>query len=176
MKVVNLFGGPGAGKSTTAAGLFCAMKHHGYRVELVTEYAKDIVWADRHKELNDQLYITAKQHHRIFLLKDKVEFCITDSPIVMSLVYSRIMPSSFHPFVKDLFREYDNMAVMLNRTKPYVLFGRSQTEEEAKDLDRQIHTLVRTLVPPNKILTTDGNQNAPERILEWLYHTMNERS
>jgi len=168
MKVINLFAGPGAGKSTTAAGLFYEMKHQGYKVELVTEYAKDIVWADRHKELDDQLYITAKQHHRIFLLKEKVEYCITDSPVVLSLVYCRMMPSSFAPFVCDVFHEYDNIAVMVKRTKPYVLFGRTQTEEEAKDLDRKIHTLVHELVPPNKILEINGDVDAPKNILKWL--------
>lgn len=168
MKVINLFAGPGAGKSTTAAGLFHIMKQDGFKVELVTEYAKDIVWADRHKELDDQLYITAKQHHRIFLLKNKVDYCVTDGPLLLSLVYSRMMPQSFFPFVKDLFHEYDNMAIILKRTKPYVLFGRTQTEDEAKALDTQIHSLVYSLVPPNKIKEINGDLRAPEHILDWI--------
>jgi adenylate kinase family enzyme len=32
MKVINLFAGPGAGKSTTAAALFSKMKWKGYNV------------------------------------------------------------------------------------------------------------------------------------------------
>lgn len=168
MKVINLFAGPGAGKSTTAAGLFHIMKQDGYKVELVTEYAKDIVWADRHKELDDQLYISAKQHHRIFLLRDKVDYCITDSPLLLCLVYNRMMPSSFEPFIKDLFHEYDNIAVVLQRTKPYVLFGRTQTEEQAGELDRQIHSLVYSQVPPNKIIEANGDWTAPRHILDWI--------
>jgi len=39
-KVINLFAGPGAGKSTTAAGLFAEMKRANVDVELVTEYVK----------------------------------------------------------------------------------------------------------------------------------------
>jgi tRNA uridine 5-carbamoylmethylation protein Kti12 len=168
MKVINLFAGPGAGKSTVAAGLFHLMKLDGYKVELVTEYAKDIVWAGRHKELDDQLYITAKQHHRIFLLKDKVDYCVTDSPLLLSLVYCRMMPQSFFPFVKDLFHEYENYAVILKRTKPYVLFGRTQTEDEARALDGQINTLVYSQVPPNMIFETDGGVLAPEHVLNWI--------
>jgi tRNA uridine 5-carbamoylmethylation protein Kti12 len=168
MKVVNLFAGPGAGKSTTAAGLFHIMKQEGYKVELITEYAKDIVWADRHKELNDQLYITAKQNHRQFLLKGKVDYAITDSPILLCCVYSRMMPQSFQPFVKDVFHEYDNLAVILKRTKPYILFGRNQTEEEAKDLDRQIHSLVYSCVPPNAIIELNGDSDAPAQLLQWI--------
>lgn len=41
--VINLIGGPGSGKSTTAAGLFFRMKSMGVRCELVTEYAKELV-------------------------------------------------------------------------------------------------------------------------------------
>ena len=168
MIVVNIFGGPGAGKSTAAAGLFHLMKNEGFKVELVTEYAKDIVWADRHKELNDQLYITAKQHHRLFLLKDKVDYCITDSPLLLSLVYCRMMPSSFAPFVMDLFHEYDNVAFILKRTKPHLLFGRSQTEEEARFLDSSITRLVTSNVPPNRIVDIDGDSYAPTHMLEWI--------
>ena len=44
MKVINLWGGPGCGKSTTAAGLFSIMKMRGHKVELVTEYAKELTY------------------------------------------------------------------------------------------------------------------------------------
>jgi ATP:corrinoid adenosyltransferase len=65
MKVINIFAGPCAGKSTTAAGLFYLMKVSGYNVELVTEYAKDMTWEGRHNILGDQLYILAKQNRRL---------------------------------------------------------------------------------------------------------------
>ncbi len=55
--VVNLFGGPSAGKSTTAAGVFALLKLHDLRSELVTEFAKDLTWEKREKTLNNQYYI-----------------------------------------------------------------------------------------------------------------------
>ena len=42
--VVNLFGAPGAGKSTGAAYIFAILKMHGIDAELVTEFAKDKLW------------------------------------------------------------------------------------------------------------------------------------
>ena len=42
--VVNLFGVPGAGKSTGAAHIFSCIKMAGVNAELITEYAKDKVW------------------------------------------------------------------------------------------------------------------------------------
>jgi len=56
-KYINIFGGPGAGKSTTAALLFAEMKSGGFKVELVTEVAKDFVWEDRSTTLSIQPYI-----------------------------------------------------------------------------------------------------------------------
>ena len=40
--VINLFGAPGAGKSTGAAYIFALLKMAGIEAELVTEFAKDI--------------------------------------------------------------------------------------------------------------------------------------
>lgn len=44
MLVVNLFGTPGAGKSTGAAYIFSELKMRGINAELVIEFAKDKVW------------------------------------------------------------------------------------------------------------------------------------
>lgn len=44
MLVVNLFGVPGAWKSTGAAHVFSQLKMKGINAELITEFAKDKVW------------------------------------------------------------------------------------------------------------------------------------
>ena len=64
--VINLFGGPGCGKSTTMARLFADLKTMGYNVEMVSEFAKDLVYEMRQETMKDELYIFAKQHHRLF--------------------------------------------------------------------------------------------------------------
>ena len=83
--IVNLFGGPGTGKSTTAAGVFAKLKMQNINCELVQEFAKHVVWRGNFTTLNNQLYIFAKQHDRLFHLKDKVDIIITDSPTIMGL-------------------------------------------------------------------------------------------
>lgn len=61
--IINIYGGPGIGKSTIAAGLFNLMNvtYEGFTsVELVTEYAKDLIWENRLTTLQNQFYIDAK--------------------------------------------------------------------------------------------------------------------
>ncbi len=59
--IVNLFGGPGAGKSTMAAGLFSELKWRGINCELATEYAKEKVWEESYAIFENQIYIFGKQ-------------------------------------------------------------------------------------------------------------------
>lgn len=55
--VINLMGAPGTGKSTIASELFSKMKWLGYDVELVSEYAKELVWEERSETFKNELYL-----------------------------------------------------------------------------------------------------------------------
>lgn len=172
MRVVNLFGGPGAGKSTSAAGLFFLMKSdYGFveSVELVTEFAKDLVYAERFKELkgDNQLYITAKQYGKLHKLRNQIDYAITDSPIIQSLMYTP--PdyfSSFGTLLRELFDSFDNINFYINRVKPYKSYGRTQSEEEADIIGMRITNFLTN----NGIdyYNVDGNAVAPRNILELI--------
>ncbi|TYO65512.1 hypothetical protein FXV83_16395 [Bradyrhizobium hipponense] len=58
--VINLIGGPGSGKSTTAAGLFFLMKLAGLKAELVVEYAKELSYDENWSTLKNQLHVLAE--------------------------------------------------------------------------------------------------------------------
>lgn len=140
MKVINFWAGPGSGKSTTAAGLFYEMKKQGYEVELVTEYAKDMTWEERFNVLTDQLYVLAKQNRRIHRLNGKVEWVITDSPILMGMMYKpKNYYDTFNQFILDVWNSYDNISFLLNRDFDYNPNGRNQSYEEALEIDAKIH-------------------------------------
>lgn len=136
MIVVSLFAGPGAGKSTMAAGVFYKLKTYGINAELVTEYAKDLTWEKRHKTLSNQAYVFGKQLQRIHRLENQVQVVITDSPLALTLLYTpEDYPESFKPFVLDMIAKYDNMNYLVKRVKEYQPIGRNQTKDQADQLD-----------------------------------------
>lgn len=147
MKVINFFAGPGAGKSTVAAGLFHQMKIGGFSVELVTEFAKDIVYAEDFKIFGQQDYVFAQQRHRLERLRGKVEYVITDSPILLMVLYSEQQAAwsshtndIFKSFVINIFeREYDNINYFLHRPEEgFSKDGRYHNLDESKKIDTDI--------------------------------------
>lgn len=144
--IINLFGAPCAGKSVLRAELFAAMKKAGHNVEEVTEYAKDVVWEERVTLFSDQLYILAKQNRKLFRLSGKVDFIITDSPLLMSIAYANryvVYNPTLEKLTVDVFSSYNNLNIFLNRTHGYQTLGRNQDEAASLTLSDQIKQLLR---------------------------------
>lgn len=139
-KVINFFAGPGAGKSTTAAQVFADMKKQSMDVELVTEYAKELLAEGRMNVLlEDQVYITAKQARKIKRIEDKFQFIVTDAPIVQGLLYKpHDYFTGFEPLIVEIFKTYDNHNFFLKRTTKYDQNGRYQNEQQAIDIDGKL--------------------------------------
>lgn len=135
--VVNLWAGPGAGKSTMAAGVFYSLKSAGYNCELVTEFAKDLTWEGRKAALNCQEYITGKQSFKLQRCAEQVDVIITDSPLPLGVFYNSnpILNDNYTNTVMAIFNQYENYNYFIRRLKKYNPAGRNQTEEEAKAID-----------------------------------------
>ena len=146
MRVINLYGGPGSGKSTTAAGLFYELKRRHVSVELVTEYAKDLLYSGHLTNLQDQQeYIFAEQNFRLHRLRNKVDWVITDSPIMLSTIYaSSSYPAraQFCELVRATHDTYSNVNIVLQRPEVYQHAGRVQTLEQSQQLDIQIEEML----------------------------------
>lgn len=163
--VINLFGGPGTGKSTTAAGVFVLAKTSSVnwafpKVELITEYAKDLTYARSFDQLSDSLYVLAKQHNRMRrCARNELDLLITDSPLLFSSVYARDYDFQwFHDAVRALHESYENFNVVLDRVKPYARYGRSQTEHEARGIDDRIKEFLEdNQIPVHLRLPADEN-------------------
>jgi len=167
--VVNLFAGPGVGKSTTAARIFAELKMHGVNCEMALEFAKDKVWEESFKTIDDQIYIFGKQFHKIWRLKDKVDVIICDSPLPISIVYDKENSEAFHTLIMEQFNKFDNYNVLLTRSGEYQKEGRVQTEEEAKGVDEIVKKVLKDYNIVHTVMPIDGAaMKITERILEEL--------
>jgi AAA domain len=142
LTVINFFGGPGCGKSVTAAYLFGDMKCAGMKVELIHEVAKDYVWEDWAHIFGEQDYIFAHQNRMLRrLIGHDIEYAVVDSSILLSLFYMPDdFPQSFRAFAREAFDSYNNINIFLDRNPdlPYIQTGRNESELQAIELDRRI--------------------------------------
>lgn len=141
--VVNLYGGPGTGKSTTAAAVFAGLKLEEYECELITEYAKRLVWMNDCTSLSDQIHVFGEQQRMFNVLSDQIDVIITDSPILLSIVYGENLRSpdqriALDALILSTYETFDNMDIFLERHKKYVTAGRLETSYEAIVKDRVI--------------------------------------
>jgi len=141
-KIINILGGSGCGKTTTAAGLFYEMKKQGVSCELVQEFVKTWAYEGRDILQEDQALILEKQYAREAVLYGKVDYIITDSPFILSPIYERFNYDANDtevPALKILAGAKDNgveyINFLLNRTKPFNHEGRYEDEETAKRID-----------------------------------------
>lgn len=164
--VCNIYGGPGTGKSTTAAGVFHYAKTEGMNAEYVPEYAKEVTWGKLFPKFDDQLYIFAKQHHKMFILQGQVKLIVTDSPLLLSTVYRGNEEETFQKLVLEKYRNFRNFDVFLTRVKPYEQSGRYQDEEGAKAIDGMVRESLDNLGIP--YVTEVGDSKAAWRIMNLL--------
>lgn len=171
--IVNLFAGPGCGKSTGAAWLFSQLKLQGVDCEYVSEFAKDKVWENNDEVFKCQFYVTGKQAFKISRCFGKVDVIITDSPIAIGAQYTgseKLADAILEEFTKY---ELNNLNVLLKRVKPYNPNGRHQTEDEAVVIDMGTQ---RWLDVNNiRYMTANGDEEGYREILNEIISRLNKK-
>ena len=141
-KVINIYAGSGAGKSTLAAGLFFKMKKAGLNVELAREWVKSWAWSGRKITELDQLHISGQQSEVESSLYGKVDYVITDSPLLLSAIYDEFYNTS--PIVLSVVQGFlarakalgvHHVDFRLMRHKKFNPQGRYETEATARAID-----------------------------------------
>lgn len=169
--VVNLFGGPGSGKTTTAWALGAELKYRGVSVEYVPEWVKPAAYEKRPDVFwQAQQHIYGNQSYALEVAaKGGATLIVTDSPLLIGLCYM----DNFHPLFEDMCNlvdmdasRYNNFNVFINRVKPYNPVGRNQTEEEAKYKDFEIITMLDTY--GYDYITVNGDRDAASILADTL--------
>ena len=157
MLVVNFYAGPGAGKSTLAAGVFAELKFRNINCELVREFVKDLVW-EENPATEDQEWIYANQRRRLHIMRGKVDVVLTDAPLLLSLVYHQSRSSrAFKSIVTAEYWSYNNLDIVVSRVKKFNPRGRMHTLEQAEALDQLIYDIV-----PQSHFTVTGDHQGIE--------------
>jgi hypothetical protein len=146
MLLVNLISGPGAGKSTTAAGLEHHLKMTGLDAEGIKEYAKDLVHRQDYATLQDQAHVFIKQLERqATKLKGNVEVAVTDSPLICSIIYGADrVGQEFRQVVMDAYQSFERINIVIERNKdvPFQTEGRIHTAQESDMITAQFKRLL----------------------------------
>lgn len=156
--IVNVLAGPGCGKSTIAAKLFAALKCEHRSVELCSEYVKSWVWEERRPVDFDQFYFFGKQARREHSLFGKVDFIVTDAPVLLTSYYAQVFGTPeqavlFRSMILTylgMCREHGHIQknYFLTRTHPYDTTGRFQSEDQAKQIDEELRRYLKELGLP----------------------------
>lgn len=149
-KVIDLYAGPGAGKSTLAAAVFAFGKAEGESIELTREYVKD--WAYRKQPVGvwDEPYLFAKQLRQESALYGAVDIIVTDSPLGLPAVFEAF----YEPSVMTMFNLWQDILerqeaagivhipLFVKRRHPFNPEGRYHNEEQCLKLDALVKQLI----------------------------------
>jgi hypothetical protein len=171
---INLFGGPGIGKSTLALYLCSELKKLNYNIEYVGEWIKQ--WAHEKKTLLpwDQFHAFSQQiYAETSKLNNNVNLIISDSPVLMNIAYMRRDKSPYVNQCLDLYKVYSSQYPdinirLLRGSIGYHKVGRWESEQEAVEMDLFIKSLMDEVLPEYVELHPIQNQDILYHILKRL--------
>jgi len=144
---INLYGGPGVGKSTMAAQVYLRLKQWGRSVELVQEFVKARAYEGRPIVGWECLSTFTRQfeaEHRF--LSNGVGEIVTDSPLLLQAFYAEWHGCKVASQLKEMALAYEepfpSINFLLFRDKRYVSQGRFQDEEAARGIDRDVERML----------------------------------
>lgn len=159
---INVFAGPGAGKSTLAPQIYAALKKDGYDVEHVSEFIKDWAYMGIKPKGRDQFYIFAQQMHAEEVKLRHVKLVVTDSPLLMNTAYSEFLGCKFTPRLIEEAQEFDAdyppINLFIERTVTYNPDGRYQTYEQALEFDKFLLEFLATHLKSDWIIRVKVDQ------------------
>lgn len=146
--VINAYGGPGSGKTTSCMNICAALKKEGYNAEYVQEYAKELVYEGNVEMLDGsaghQFEMLKEQMHRMDRLMGKTDFIVTDSPLLLNTVYNQQLTPVYEKMVSELAGHFTNFSYFMKRDdKNFQQEGRIHDLKQSKQKDAEIQALLK---------------------------------
>lgn len=139
---INLYGGPGTGKSTLAARVFAKLRQQGVSCALVTEWIK--MWAYEGRIIRgfDQIFSFANQMHSEEESLRYAGMIITDSPLFLQCMYAdkhaKIVSEDLWNIARSYESTYPSINFYVERSGAYEQQGRWENAEQALQMDAHI--------------------------------------
>jgi len=173
---VNFYAGPCSGKSILANELYPILEKKGIPTQVVSEYAKDEVWKQNSLTLKCQPYILGCQLLRQFVLKDKIQVALVDSPLPLGLAYKGFAcDENWERGVIHQFNSFRNLNFLIERNHDLIKhksYGRIHDLDSSLALDRTIKDILDKYEIPFTplIIQRDGAhlEIVTNKILEFL--------
>lgn len=143
-KVISFVGGPGIGKSTSAARLFAYLREACINAELVTEYAKELHYRGV-LDSTDQVSISQEQIKRLSVCRSpEVDITITDSDPILGLAYCTTpeQVEAITPLIQDCLNRRNTLFVVNSPRATYDARGRHHTREESSEIHQAVLDLL----------------------------------
>ena len=138
-KVINLFAGPGGGKTATGLELAGLMKKIGMSCEYAPEAVKSHVWDNNQRALSCQPKIFGDQLNELHKLDGKCDFIVTDSPLTINLLHNGFgVTQNYKNWIVEIFNMFDNINILITvdrETHKYEESGRYESKERAAEMD-----------------------------------------
>lgn len=169
---INLVGGPGCGKTTTAAALFSELKKTPMKVEFLREPIQHHIYENNTLMMSNQIPLFGEDLLQIYSLDGKVDIVIRDTSLLNNIVYDREDNSLFHALVIQEYKKLRNIDFFINRGSiPFEEYGRIHNYEESVALDQRIIDVYRFANVP---LIEVNVETAVDEILDYISNIGNE--
>lgn len=170
--VINAFAGPGAGKTTSCLEIAEKLKKQGYVTEYVQEYAKELVYDNNFKLLDgsmqNQFSILKEQLKRVDRLYGKVDFIVTDSPLLLNVTYLKENSGEYKDSITELYNQFDNYNYFVERdNSAFETEGRIHNLEQSLQIDDVLKDTLAELNLEYKTYTHSTIDNIVSDVIEY---------
>ena len=165
--LVSCYGPPGVGKTTAATMIFSELKKRHVDVDLVTDFAKDMIIQGNVLAMQNQLYVWASQLYRNRCAYERATITITDTPVMLGAIYNTRSTTHFFNVALEEYHRFNNYNLMIPRNADieYSMFGRVHNEDQSIQLGHDIDAMMETAEIPHRIFYEEELPDIIDEIL-----------